>query len=343
MRTQIFLHIGMHKTGTTFLQNLFRRRRKQLLQADSLLFPETGLPLTEDVSPKLDGFPGHNQFVRISSRKTMIGKLAAEIATCSPDRVFISAENLSNVKFQFCKPLVEDLELIGSVSIILVVRRQDKWIESYYRQRVAGNKKGETRDFWTFLKEEGPLLLDYGVRYQQWRQTPFSGKFFVASYDDLTAHDALMRWFCEILQVSNSGFSLHLDKAPTYPSLTRLDTEITRLVNLIPDLAPAKRNELLRHIYRVGILADAPFVSDDLYEELRKCYEPKNKKIVDEWAIHPASEFINWRRTEEQVRWDVNLSTISSKLTAASDGLADMRHTTRRKKRLFELLKTTFG
>ena len=343
MRPQIFLHIGMHKTGTTYLQHLFRRCRKQLLQADGLLFPETGLPLTVGIRPNPDGLPGHNEFTRRSRSKTIISELAAEIYACSPQRVFISAENLGDPRpLNFSRALVEGLEHIGSVSIILVVRRQDKWIDSYYRERVSGTKKGETRDFQTYLREEGPRLLDYGVRFQPWRQAPFSGRFLAASYDDLAVENRLLSWFCENLQVLHSADSLHLKQAPKHLSLTRLDAEITRLVNMLPDLEPLERSALLRHVYGLGMLPDTPFVTDEHYEEIRTCYEPKNKHLVDKWSLEPASEFTNWHRPKEQGDWAADVNTISSKLTAVTNGLQDICYGAQRRKRPFKNLVAKF-
>lgn len=340
MRPQIFLHIGMHKTGTTYLQHLFRECRTQLLRADGLLFPETGLPRTEEVRPKPGGLPGHHDFARKSRRKVAAKNLAAEIAEHNANKVFISAENLSLSDAEFSSSLVKDLELIGSVSIILVLRRQDRWIDSYYRERVVGNVQGETRDFKTYLAEEGPLLLDYRTRYQNWQKTAFSGQFLVASYDDLTIDNRLLRWFCDGLQISpKSAKSLQVTQVPKNAALTCVDVEITRIVNLVPGLKAAKRSKLLRRIYEIGNLPDASFVSDDIYDELRACYEPKNNRLAEEWAIHPAQEFCNWRRTKQRSKWDENLDMVTRKLREASEGLDAQFQETGRKLRPFGSLR----
>ena len=201
MRPQIFLHVGTHKTGTTFLQYLFRKHRSELLQADKLLFPDAGLSTRQRISPKPDGLPGHNGFTRPSAIKSVVGALVAEVATSNPERVFISAEDLGGANPEYVRALVNDLEKIGPVSIVLVLRRQDKWIDSWYRQAVAGNRHGETQDFRAYLKDNGPRLLDYGARFARWREAPFSGQFFAASYDDLVAGDNLLGWFCDILGI----------------------------------------------------------------------------------------------------------------------------------------------
>lgn len=339
----------MHKTGTTYLQHLFRECRTQLLRADGLLFPESGLHRTEDVRPKPGGLPGHHDFARKSRRKTAAQKLAAEIAEGNADKVLISAENLSLSDARFSRSLVGDLELIGSVSIVLVLRRQDRWIDSYYRERVVGNIEGETRDFETYLAEEGPLLLDYRARYQNWQKAAFSGQFLVASYDDLTIDNRLLRWFCDTLQISSeSAKSLQVTQVPKNAALTCVDVEITRFVNLIPGLTAAKRNKLLRRIYEIGNLPDTSFVSDETFDKLRTCYEPKNNQLAQDWAINPTQEFCNWRRTKQQNKWDENLDLITHKLREASEGLDAQFHETGRKLGPFyalkaKLLQTRFG
>lgn len=328
----------MHKTGTTYLQHVIRKFRKQLLEHDGLLIPESGFPQTKDVSPKPGGLPGHNEFARGSRREAAIKNLAREVSESNPKRVLISAENLSLKCPEFAVTLVEGLELIGSVSIVLVVRRQDKWIDSYYRQCVAGNIRGETRDFRTFVSEEGTRLLDYGVRYEHWQQAGFSGRLLVASYDDLIVDNRLLNWFAEMLQATSLLSTHCVEQTFTYPSLTRLDAEITRLVNMVSDIEGDVRNDLLSRVYGIGELPDAPFVSEDLYDELRRCYEPKNKQLAEEWGMHPATEFSNWRRTTKQGEWDRNLHTISCKLTATLEGLDAHFQAADRKRRPFDTL-----
>ena len=337
MRPQIFIHIGTHKTGTTFLQYLFRKHRMELLEADRLLFPEAGLSAKKRISPKHDGLPGHNGFTRESGRKAVISKLATEVGICDPTRVFISAEDLGSANPEFVRTLVGDLEQIGPVSIVLVLRRQDKWIDSFYRQAVAGNRHGETQDFRSYLKDKGPRLLDYGARFERWRHAPFSGQFLAASYDDLVAGDNLLGWFCGILEVSKSSELLRRSQVPRYPSLTRIDTEITRLMNLVPSLGSVRRAELLQHVYDLGVVPDAPFVSNEVFQELRSLYEPKNRVLVDAWGIRPASEFMNWDRPKISSEWDGRLETVAVKLAAAANGIYKPYGKTRRMRRVVDV------
>jgi hypothetical protein len=320
MRPHIFLHIGTHKTGTTFLQYLFRNHRKELLEADRLLFPKVGLSAKKRISPKPDGLPGHDGFTREADRKSLIRKLVSEVAAAKPTRVFISAEGLGPARPQFVRALVDDLEKIGPVSILLVLRRQDKWIDSFYRQAVSGNRHGETLDFRGYLNEKGPRLLDYGARFKHWRQAPCTGQFLVASYDDLVADNNLLGWFCDTLDVSKSAELLRQADVPSYPSLTRIDTEITRLMNLMPHLGSVRRAELLQHVYDLGVVPDAPFVSSEMFHELRSLYEPKNRALAEEWGIRPASEFIVWREPKVSVEWE-GLETVAVKLAAAANGV----------------------
>ncbi len=337
MRPQIFLHVGTHKTGTTYLQYLFRKHRGDLLQADGLLFPDTGLSTRKRISPKPDGLAGHNGFTRELDRKSVVGKLAAEVARCSPQRVFISTEDLGAARPEYVRALVNDLEKIGPVSIILVLRRQDRWIDSFYRQAVAGNRHGETLDFPSYLKDKGPHMLDYGARFARWRQAPFSGQFFAASYDDLVAGDNLLGWFCDILGVTTSAELLHLSQVPRYPSLTRIDTEITRLMNLVPSLGSVRRAELLQHVISLAALPDAPFVSEEMFEQLRGVYEPKNKALAEEWDIRPAVELTTWHRAKMSGEWNDHLTAVAVKLAAAANGIYKPRASTERLRRVVDV------
>jgi hypothetical protein len=124
-----------------------------------------------------------------------------------------------------------------------------------------------------------------------------------------------------VLGVSKSAERLRLGEAPRYPSLTRIDTEITRLMNLVPSLGAVRRAELLQRVYDLGVVPDTPFVSNEMFAELRSLHEPKNNALAEEWGIRPASEFINWREPKVASEWDGRLETVAVKLAVETNGI----------------------
>lgn len=251
----------------------------------------------------------------------MVRALAEEIASTAPRRVFISAENLSTTAPQHVRALVRDLEGIGPVSIMITLRRQDKWIDSFYRQQVAGNRHGETRDFRKYLEDAGPALLDYANRFGFFRDTGFSGEFIAASFDDMTKGPGIARWFCQTVGADQAADTLCSSDVPRYASLTRLETEITRLMNLSPTLGSARRTELLRAVYELGSATDTPFTTSDIFEELRSVYEPKNLALAREWNISPAAEFTTWTKPKRTEEWSDHYEAIANQLAIAVNAM----------------------
>ena len=145
---RIYLHLGLHKTGTTYLQNAMDGLREQL-KSEGLLFPKTGLGFSREAEPvRPSGLPGHQGLLgALRDNDTgVVQTLHDEIAQSGCPRMLISAENM----VQYPRgPSSFNLNQIGNVLVklgfgqvpvvpILSYRRPDRWVEAYYRE-LTGN------------------------------------------------------------------------------------------------------------------------------------------------------------------------------------------------------------
>lgn len=164
-KPRLVLHIGMHKTGTTSLQWFFVLYRPwlRLLGID--------YPKAFDANGRR--LPKHNDlFHAISHEKDFhrphpfFGPSAARVEALAeqlkPGRVtLLSAEGFSGESPAFAAafaPLRERAE----VRVICFLRRQDDWVESFYKQMVMSREVRECRTFDEFLKAESTRAhLDY--------------------------------------------------------------------------------------------------------------------------------------------------------------------------------------
>lgn len=125
MRT-LYLHIGLHKTGTTFLQKLLLENRDRLLRA--------GLGLGPYQDPEL----GTHHPIIAAMRRLGAERVMAEAARCAGDALLVSAEDLCHLLDDpaRARALRDAAARHFDVRIIIFLRRQDRLAESYYAESV---------------------------------------------------------------------------------------------------------------------------------------------------------------------------------------------------------------
>lgn len=168
----VYLHIGLHKTGTTALQ-YFLAQNNSVLNQHGICFPDLGVhyaninfkrnghfliaPLLGTEGKHTEVWPGDYY----ESALDDVQKLAKTY-----DKIILSDEAIwQRSGFRgdhFWSKIKEDFNKRGlDVRIIAYVRRQDLWIQSYWKQRV---KVGSTRTFPAYVKrvrDAGFYPLDY--------------------------------------------------------------------------------------------------------------------------------------------------------------------------------------
>jgi len=169
---RVFLHIGGHKTGTSFLQSMFHRNRA-LLARDAIHYPDIGpnnahhaLVRPWIVTPDIpDRFFGRAGADGVWERLT--DTYAAMAGT-----LFLSAENFSRVRPTRVDmaDLARRLAPFEEVRVIYTMRRQTELIPSVWTQ-VAKSRKapGLRSTIGNALKERRVLgvPIDHGSVYAQ--------------------------------------------------------------------------------------------------------------------------------------------------------------------------------
>ena len=151
---RIILHIGLHKTGTTTIQNVLHANRDFLLRHEGVLYPSLDpnlsnalLHILEDDSrnrprklrsKKKAGFTNEELAAR---REEFLNSLDAEISSSEWNTLLLSAEGLSHWSAPELAKLREWGEKYSSRWTILVcVRHPLDWSRSVVQQRLkAGN------------------------------------------------------------------------------------------------------------------------------------------------------------------------------------------------------------
>jgi hypothetical protein len=126
MVKNIYIHIGMHKTATTFLQdNLFPKlENSEFIRGDSKIGE-----ILDDINYS------HPIAVDIEQKRE---EIEIEISEIEKENILISREglvgNMANSYLEFDKNMDFIYKLFPDAKIILTFRRQDSWLESAFKQ-----------------------------------------------------------------------------------------------------------------------------------------------------------------------------------------------------------------
>ena len=143
---KIFLHIGPHKTGSTYLQKMFYENR-YLLYKNNFCYPEKFISIQW----------GHNELPKyIKNKKEDILKNFILKIKKSNKNIILSSENfdkLTKEDLNFFKSLLEDY---FDVKIVFFKRRLDELLISSWQEKV---KHGYTKSWQRFLLDNILFVL----------------------------------------------------------------------------------------------------------------------------------------------------------------------------------------
>jgi hypothetical protein len=288
----LVLHIGLHKTATTFLQNVLSTRRYDLLQ-EGVLYPTAGTSLSEMVKTREGAQSGHILFTRPGERRRRsVTSLVRELPE-SAHTVLVSSEDFTHPRVEVTpQEHLEAFSVFGNIEIVLVLRRQDDWIESFYKQQVDQYVNCEIRAFDTFLEEDGRALVDFHTRFEPWRQLVGPENFHVLSYDDLGGGHAICRRFLEILGVTAPLLDTATEiPVPGYHSIRAIDTLGLRILNSYRLEDRDTRVRAAMQIYGLAPPGNIELMTSEMRAAVRELCEPINERIESEWIRRPAPAF----------------------------------------------------
>lgn len=287
----LVLHMGLHKTASSYVQGLLAARRDDLLR-EGLLYPQTGIVDKGSTSTREGAGSGQGLLSRKGRQEALKAQLLEELPKDVPT-VLVSSEEFSRARpTPTPQNLLARFRAFGTVKVVLVLRRQDVWIESYYKQIVDQYNNFETRSFDKYLKETGFSLLDFHSRFTPWRELVGPENFHVLSYDDLADGAAICRRILEISGLSGPLLDeLAAVPVPRYESVRAIDTVGLRILNAYRLDDRDTRTKTARSIYDAAPAGDIELMSADLREEIQAMCRPINERIEAEWFDEPVPGF----------------------------------------------------
>lgn len=214
----LFLHIGTHKTGTSALQTFMTRRSDVLLEKGAH-YIQAGLGegiAHHALSFAIRGRPGSDMAVWDAVR--------AEIAASEcPIQV------LSTEAFWFTEPakVKEALGGAGDVRLVVYLRRQDKYLQSLYKQAVTSGRKA---DFATWRAQYG-FRGDYFSVLRQWADAFGADSIVVRPYERDGARVDVTEDFFHVLGIDVADELKRRKQRVHNPSPRRELLELFRALN----------------------------------------------------------------------------------------------------------------
>jgi hypothetical protein len=193
---RLVLHVGAPKTASTYIQRRLRansvRLRNQGVHVPVL--PEVAemagnAKLLPTALGQRRSLTFQRAFPKIDIRTLDPKKIVAELLRdwrSDSESVVLSAENLRPMH---ARPLRELLPTNVPCAVVLFVRRQDRWLDSYFNQMIKTNEIHE--DIGVFLAclldggDERLCRPDWFAHYQAWRDA--FGNCEVVFYDEVAS------------------------------------------------------------------------------------------------------------------------------------------------------------
>lgn len=219
--TRVILHAGMHKTGSSFLQNTLQGNRDRLL-AGGILYPEAGLHRD---SPQA-GYRHlglRRSLAQEGSGSFAVERLHQEVAERGCPVVVLSYEG-------FFTPETDVGELRAAltgydVTVLVFLRHPVDYLESKYREWVRLLR--ETSDIETYLSRQWPFL-EVLRRADEWGERFGRDNLVFRSYDDLVVPDGIVS---HVLELAGRPDLVLEPSSQSNPSATNEYTLVKLLAN----------------------------------------------------------------------------------------------------------------
>ncbi len=269
-RPKLLLHMGVHRTGTTYLQDTLAHNRPRLKEA-GICYPRAfDRSLGNGVAWKLmDG--------RLST-KEFIEKVQQECEGC--ERIIVSDEDFSQMRdTAWLKKLAGHFD----IEVFVYLRRQDIWLESWYNQHVRWPwvKKFSTATPEQFLKHLDDFYwIDYAKLLGRIASVVPKERIHVEVVDILGVNNTTRDFFKKI------DFAYQENKkSRENASISAVKLQILRRIDLL-DLSGRARHRILTQLRKLRVPEDdgsTHVFSDEEVAKILERYEESNARVAKEY------------------------------------------------------------
>jgi hypothetical protein len=297
MTPTLYLHIGLHKTGTSAIQNVCMANQDRLMRA-GILFPSAGFKRVPAREPSATR--GHSGLIKFFKRPDRIPArnesqaLFREMHAADAASLILSSEVFSAPHNHGSLAGVEWFRKKGfDVKVIVFLRRQDKHLDSLYRERLKSDEPsgGETRSINEFWLAEGDAWLDYRTRVGPWVEAVGRENAIVRSYDDAQQSGGVIRDFLSVIGADESLMAMSQANEIHNPSIPPSVTDFLRAYNALIGERFPRRAAIISAIGKMEFFnrSRGSVISPDLWTELQTTYGEQIEELRREWVTGPSA------------------------------------------------------
>ncbi len=285
---RLYVHIGLPKTGTTAIQYFLHENRASLKHA-GYLYPGKGTA-HHCLGWRMAGIKGW-----LPSEEAAIAesrKIFREINESKFAHVIVSSETMSEGLLDHAGRLhailEEELHSAWEARIIVYLRRQDHWLESWYMEEV-GSKEPPANSY-TFpeflLHYRERAQIDYWALLRPWDELFGKENLIVRIYEKEQQPQGIARDFLQAIGISpDRNFKTPASEFINI-GLSHDAVEIIRLCNREHNFDPVFRLFLRRHLVRVSPkdpYLPYSYLSPKERSDLVNTYDASNSLVAREY------------------------------------------------------------
>lgn len=188
MKKKLYLHIGLHKTGTSSIQS-FLTNNSEVLKKNGILYPAS-IRLWENHNMlawhyiERDLFRNYDPSPVIKDGPEKVWEnLFEEICSSTADTIILSSEDFCLIKNP---ALLAEKFRCFETYVIIFLRRQDRYYQSLYSQDVCGNMFQSTDTFEEFLAQDRmAFVTDYEIFLDRWAAAFGQNHLLVNTYAEM--------------------------------------------------------------------------------------------------------------------------------------------------------------
>ena len=279
MKKEVFIHIGIGKTGTSSIQDMMFNNKK-LFEQEGLYYPEVGLYNT-----------AHHGLSQLSYEQDYLRLIAQNLKAIKEKfdsnraytKLLISSENLC---FSTEKLISTYKDIFSSYNpkIIFYIRNQTKLVLSVYLEWVKNgwDYKGTLRDFFNFSKKE----YDFEERLNFWEKYFSKTNIDIRIYDSLLFNDVSID-FLDAIEM------IHMkDKIIYYRSNQSLSSVFCNAVINIDkfNISTEERLKIIQNLLSassyLNIDCNEHILSKDLENQISVYYREKNLDFFEKYSTN---------------------------------------------------------
>lgn len=278
---KFIVHIGLPKTGSSFIQNVFDLDRDYLYEKHGVYFPISGMEYGQ--GKRSHRISGHAKLVSeiFNNESKSLSELLNELNSLpkKPSAVFLSCENIASHRFWNKGEILRKLATVfgKEIQILMSVRNQVDWVNSMYAEMIISPGERLTKSTTEFLKEWDFSYLDFSEVHRVLEEC-FSKQPIYIDYD-AKKHELLDNYLSVLNIDVGENKSFELPEELQNISVSSIHVDIIRVLNRV-SMSREKHNELCSLIFSspesgknflteldVNFLHSKYYSSNDIFEK----------------------------------------------------------------------------